>query len=54
MTQNNKFVVSMQHLKKEVSDKIDFFFRVDKHESFAQIDTMIFDGDSQALPKFPM
>ena len=52
MTQNNKFVVYMQHLKKEVSDKIDFF-RVDKRESFAQIDTMIFDGDSQALPKFP-
>ena len=26
MTQDNEFVVSMQHLKKEVSDKIDFFF----------------------------
>ena len=25
----------------------------DKHESFLQVDTMIFDGDGQAFPKFP-
>ena len=28
------------------------FVPVDKHESFLQIDTMIYDGDGQAFPKF--
>ena len=51
ITQNNKFSISLQHLKKEVSDEVDFLHAV-KHESFLQIDTMIFDGDGQAFPKF--
>ena len=42
----------LQYLKKEVRDKVDFV-HADKHESFLQIDTMIFDGDDQAFPKFP-
>ena len=29
------------------------FLHADKHESFLQIDTMIFDEDGQASPKFP-
>ena len=29
------------------------FLHADKHESFLQIDAMIFDGDGQASPKFP-
>ena len=37
---------------KEGSDEIDFQ-HADKHESFQQIDAMIFDGDDQAFPKFP-
>ena len=49
---NNKFALSFQYLKKEVSDEVDFL-HADKHESFLQIDTMIFDGDGQAFPKFP-
>ena len=52
ITQNNKFAISLQYLKKEVSDEVDFL-HADKHESFLQIDTMIFDGDGQAFPKLP-
>ena len=52
VTQNNKFAISLQYLKKEVSDEVDFL-HVDKHKSFLQIDPMIFGGDGQAFPKFP-
>ena len=52
ITQNNKFAISLQYLKKEVSDEVDFL-HADKHESFLQIDTMIFDGHDQVFPKFP-
>ena len=52
ITQNNKFAIFLQYLKKEVSDEVDFL-HVDKHESFLKIDTMIFNGDGQAFPKFP-
>ena len=50
-TQNDKFPTFMQYLKKEVSDEVDFL-HADKHESFLQIDTMIFNGNGQAFPKF--
>ena len=40
-TQNNKFAISLQYLKKEVSDEVDFL-QADKQESFLQMDTMIF------------
>ena len=49
--QNNKFAISLQYLKKEMSDEVDFL-HADKHESFLQIDTVIFDGDGQAFPEF--
>ena len=52
ITQNSKFAISLQYLNKEVSDEVDFF-HADKYESFLQIDTMIFDGDSEAFLKFP-
>ena len=38
ITQNDKFSISLQYLKKEVSDEVDFF-HADKQESFLQIDT---------------
>ena len=41
----------LQYLKKKVSDEIDLLHTY-KHESFLQIDTIIFDGDGQAFPKF--
>ena len=37
---------------KEMNDEIDFL-HADNHESFLQIDTMIFDGDGPAFPKLP-
>ena len=37
ITQNNKFAISLQYLKKEVSDEVDFL-RADKHQSFLQFD----------------
>ena len=52
ITQNNKFTTSLKYLNKEVSDEVDFL-HADKHESFLQIDTITFDGDGQAFPKFP-
>ena len=52
ITQNNKLAISLSYLKKEVSDEADFL-DADKHESFLQIDTMIFDvdGDTFKVPK---
>ena len=43
-TQKNKFVfISLQCIKKEVNDEVDFF-HTDEHERFLQIDTMVFNG----------
>ena len=43
ITQNNKFAISLQYLKKEASDVIDFL-QADKHENLLQTDTMILMG----------
>ena len=43
ITQNNKFAISPQYLKKELSDEIDFL-HADKRESLLQIDNMIMMG----------
>ena len=40
ITQNNKFAISLQHVKKVVSDAVDFL-HADKHESLPQINIMI-------------
>ena len=45
ITQNNNFAISLEYLKKEVSDEVDFL-HADKHESLLQIDTMILIGYS--------
>ena len=50
--QNKMFAISLQYLKKQGSDEVDFL-HADKHESFLLIDILIFDGDAQASPKFP-
>ena len=42
----------LQYLLKDVSDGVDFL-PADKHKSFLQVDTIIFDGHGQACPKFP-
>ena len=41
ITQNNKFPISLQHVKKEVRGTVDFL-HVDKYESLLTIDTKIF------------
>ena len=52
ITQNNKVATSLQYIKEEVSDEIDFS-HVDKHESSLQIATIIFEGHGQTFPMFP-
>ena len=43
ITQNNKFAISLQYHKKNVSDEVDFL-HAEKYESLLQIGTMIFMG----------
>ena len=43
ITQNSEFAISLQYLKKEVSDEIDFL-HADKQENSLQIDTVILMG----------
>ena len=43
ITQNNKFAISLQYLKEEVSDEVE----VSTNWYYD------FDGDGQAFPKFP-
>ena len=43
ITQNNKFVISLQYLKIEFCGEVDFL-HADKHESLLQIDSMILMG----------
>ena len=43
ITQNNKFAISLQYLKKEVIDEVDVL-HANEHECFLQIDTMILMG----------
>ena len=40
ITQNKKFAISLQYLKKEVNDKVDLL-HAGKHKDLLQIDTMI-------------
>ena len=39
-------------IQEEVNDEVDFL-RADERENSIQIDTVIFDRDAQAFPKFP-
>ena len=39
ITQNNKFAISLQYLKKEMNDEVDFL-DANKHESFLHTGTM--------------
>ena len=41
--QNSMFAISLQYLKREVNDEVDFL-HADKHKSLIQIDTMILMG----------
>ena len=48
--QNNKFAKSLQYLKKEVRDKVDFCR--DKLQTIQEVGTVISDGCSQACLKY--
>ena len=41
ISQNNKLAISLQYLRKEMSDEVDLL-HADKYESFLQVETMIF------------
>ena len=43
ITHNNTFAISLQYLKKEVSDEV-VFLHADNYESLQQIETMILMG----------
>ena len=43
ITQNKKFAISQQYIKKEVNGEVDFLL-AEKHENLLQIDTVILTG----------
>ena len=51
ITQSNKFVISLQYLKKEVRDEV-HFLRADK-QKFLQVGIIFFDEYSHIRPKYP-
>ena len=52
-TQRNTFAISLQYLKKKMSDEADLL-HADKHESSLHESFYHdFDGDDQVFPKFP-
>ena len=51
-TEDNKFAISLQYVKKEVSDAVDFL-HTDKHETLVhKLIIRFFDGYGQAFAKF--
>ena len=40
ITQNKRFAISLQYIKRKVNDKVDFL-HAGKHENLLQVDTMI-------------
>ena len=50
-TRNKKFVLSMQYLKQNVNDEVDFLPE-DKHQRFLPIDTIILGVCAKACPNF--
>ena len=40
------------NILKKFSDEVEIL-HADKHESFLQVDAVIFDGDGQVFPSFP-
>ena len=49
----NKFALSLQHLKKEGSEELDFLHADDKHQYVLQVGTIKFGGHGQSCPKYP-
>ena len=52
ITQNSKLVISLQYLKKEGMDEVDFL-HADKHQTFLQVDPINLCGHGQACSNYP-
>ena len=52
MTQNNKFIIFLYQVEKEVSNAV-YFLYVDKYEGLLQIDTKVFWWKWSSIPKIP-
>ena len=50
--QNNKFTISLQYLKENMTDKVDFL-PADNRQRFLQIYTIILGVCGQACPNYP-
>ena len=48
-TQNSKFVVSLQYVKKEGRDEVDFL----QHQTFLRVDPINLGGYGQTCPNYP-
>ena len=51
-TQNSTFVISLQYLKIEGRDEVDFL-HADKHQTFLQVDPINLDGPGQECRNYP-
>ena len=51
-TQTSKFTISLQYLKENVKDEVDFL-PADKHQRFLQIDSIILGVCEQTCPNYP-
>ena len=51
-TQNSKFVMSLQYLKKEGRDEVDFL-HADRHQTILQADIINLGGHGQACQSYP-
>ena len=51
-SQNDMFAISLQYLKENVKDEVDFL-PTDKCERFLQVDIIILDVCGQASPNYP-
>ena len=49
VSQNSKFAMSLQYIKEEVRDELDFL-HAGKHQSFLQINIIFFHGSDQTCP----
>ena len=50
-TQNSKFVISLQNLKKEKRDEVDFM-HADKNQTVLQVGTINLGGHDQVCPNY--
>ena len=51
-TQKSKLVISLQYLKKEGRDEVDFLY-ADKYQTIILVDTINFNGHDQASLYYP-